>query len=74
MAPGAKESAGRPGSARQGLAWRAFEPKLAFGANDYSSTVTTNNLRSFDDPTLDPGPFDLVDPPTSSTTGSSWPC
>jgi len=47
----------------------AFEPKLAFGANDYSTRVTTDNLRSFDDPTLDPGPNDLVDPPTNSVTG-----
>ena len=47
----------------------AFEPKLAFGANDYSVRVTTDDLRSFDDPTLDPGPDDLDDPPTNSVTG-----
>ncbi|QDT55272.1 hypothetical protein Pan44_33150 [Caulifigura coniformis] len=47
----------------------AFEPKLAFGANDYSTRVTTNDLRSFDDPTLDPGPNDIDDPATNSTTG-----
>ena len=47
----------------------AFQPKLAFGANDYQTTVFTNNLRSFDDPTVDNGPLDLEDPPTKSVTG-----
>lgn len=46
-----------------------FEPKLAFGANDYSTRVSTNDLRSFDDPTLDPGPNDIDDPATNSVTG-----
>ncbi len=47
----------------------AFEPKLAFGANDYSVRVSTDNLRSFDDPTLNPGPNDLEDGPTRSSGG-----
>ncbi len=46
-----------------------FEPKLAFGANDYQTRVTTDNLRSFDDPTVDPGPDDIIDGPTNSVTG-----
>ena len=47
----------------------AFEPKLALGANDYNVHVSTDDLRSFDDPTVDPGPDDLDDGPTNSVTG-----
>lgn len=45
-----------------------FEPKIAFGANDYRARVTTSNLRDFDDPTVTDGPFDVDDPTNFRTS------
>jgi hypothetical protein len=39
-----------------------FEPKIAFGANDYDTRVLTSNLRDFDDPNVVDGPLDIDDP------------
>ncbi|MBX3440838.1 MAG: BBP7 family outer membrane beta-barrel protein [Planctomyces sp.] len=42
-----------------------FEPKIAFGANDFTSRVMTAHLRDFDDPNIVDGPFDVDDPPNA---------